>query len=203
MTERPILFSAEMVRAILDGRKTQTRRVVKLTADGHVQAPSKHLRWYPTDPGAIQGCRYGQPGDTLWVREAWCQSADDGRQVPLRMATLYRADGDHVTLSDGDGFTQTNRDGSEKSPWRPSIHMPRWASRITLRITDIRVERLQDITEDDARAEGCDPVVHPDGAVDCGTRKTTFASLWNKINGPGAWDENPWVWVVAFERVKP
>ncbi len=181
MTERPILFQGEMVRAILDGRKTQTRRKVKLTADGHVQAPSKHLRWYPTDPGALQACRYGAPGDTLWVRETWAGHAS---------GIDYAADFAVICLP-------------QAGPWRPSIHMPRWASRITLEVKGVRIERLHDITEDDARAEGCDPVVHPDGAVDCGTRKTTFASLWEKINGPFTWNDNPWVWVVSFERVKP
>jgi hypothetical protein len=229
MTDRPILFSAEMVRAILDGKKTQTRRAMKVqpwpeaTVEVGPYHPHRIDRNGESQPGpAVFGaiwdhqdivnggdaglrCPYGAPGDTLWVRETWCKGADDGRQVPLRMATLYRADGEHVTLSDGDGFTQTNRDGSEKLPWRPSIHMPRWASRITLRITDIRVERLHDITEDDARAEGCPyPTEWAGRFVDRDeTAKTWFKSLWNKINGPGAWEANPWVWVVAFERVKP
>lgn len=223
MTERPILFSTEMVRAILDGRKTQTRRKMKVqpypdsivTVEHYHQTvidrhgdmqPGPEIFGAHWDDGEY-GLRfpYGAPGDQLWVRETWCQGADDGRQVPLRMATLYRADGEHVTLSDGDGFTQTNRDGSEKSPWRPSIHMPRWASRITLRITGVRVERLQDISEDDARAEGCPyPPEWAGRFMDRDeTAKTWFKSIWNQINGPDAWDDNPWVWVIAFERVKP
>jgi hypothetical protein len=147
MTDRPILFSAEMVRAILDGRKTQTRRVIKDTTEHRGPINPAYLEAHKDHPGWKDICPYGQPGDTLWV--------------------------------------------SETDPI------------IMLRITDIRVERLQDITEDDARAEGCDPVVHPDGAVDCGTRKTTFAGLWNKINGPGAWEANPWVWAISFERITP
>jgi hypothetical protein len=87
--------------------------------------------------------------------------------------------------------------------WRPSIHMPRWASRITLEVTGVRVERLQDISEADAREEGCLPVVHGDGAVDCGTRKTAFRALWDSINGPDSWGANPFVWVVEFRRVHP
>jgi hypothetical protein len=217
MTERPIKFNAEMVRAILYGRKTQTRRVVKLTADGHVQAPSKHLRWYPTDPGAIQACRYGKPGDLLWVRETWARHAS---------GVDYAAD-----------FAAVSR--PQAGPWRPSIHMPRWASRITLRITDIRVERLQDITEDDARAEGCEArpfpgpwwqgyrdfgdgdLIHqqaigetaPDWMIEPKKMPPTpwldrsardgFRSIWMGLHGPGAWDENPWVWAISFERVKP
>jgi hypothetical protein len=216
MTQRPILFSAEMVQALLDGRKTQTRRKVKLTADGHVQAPSKHLRWYPTDPGALQACRYGQPGDTLWVRETW-------KPVPI---SAYRC-------SEGVQQTPNPQDADEAAvykagwdrssggvPWRPSIHMPRWASRITLRITDVRVERLQNIegqhpSESDAIAEGVRAIHHGDGEYYYSAFRDephpknwcdpadAFKELWNKINGPGTWDENPWVWVVAFEKVKP
>ena len=236
MGDRPILFSAEMVRAILDGRKTQTRRIIKPQPPAEAESVCRQLysqeapefdgawTWWAGKPQAPITkplfCRYGVPGDTLWVRETWCQGADDGRQVPLRMATLYRADGEHVTLSDGDGFTQTNRDGSEKSPWRPSIHMPRWASRITLRITNVRVERLQDIegqhpSESDAIAEGVRAIHHGDGQYyysalrdephpkNCCDPTDAFHELWNDINGAGSWEANPWVWVVAFERVKP
>lgn len=214
MTERPIIFSAEMVRAILAGRKTQTRRVIKPQPPAEAKSVSRQLcsQQTPEFDGAWQWwagkpltpitkplfCPYGAPGDTLWVRETWCL-----REPIAYPSVHYRADGEHVVLDDGDGFTAVNKDGSEKSPWRPSIHMPRWASRITLRITDVRVERVQDILEDDARAEGCDPVIHEDGAIDCGTRKTTFARLWSTINGDGAWEANPWVWVLSFERVKP
>jgi hypothetical protein len=205
MTDRSILFSTEMVRAILDGRKTQTRRVMKVQpcSDELVTVEHYHLtvidRHGDMQPGkeifgahwndGEQGlrCPYGAPGDTLWVREAHAISANPDLKPWYRLDhEEARSLGPRVDVK-----------------WRPSIHMPRWASRITLRITDVRVERLQDVTEDDARAEGCDPVVHPDGAVDCGTRKTTFAKLWNKINGPGAWGDNPWVWVISFERVKP
>jgi hypothetical protein len=206
-----------MVRAIRDGRKTQTRRVMKpqptILAKGYEDIDQLGTAKDRIGPLLFcpKPCKYGKPGDTLWVRETWCQGADDGRQVPLRMATLYRADGEHVTLSDGDGFTQTNRDGSEKSPWRPSIHMPRWASRITLRITDIRVERLQDISEEDAEAEGLTKEIAPNGHVTwhvpdllgAQTPCRGFRLLWEGINGFGAWDENPWVWAISFERVKP
>jgi len=210
MTNRPILFSAPMVRAILYGRKTQTRRTMKVQPwpDATVEVGQYHPHRIdrngesqpgPSTFGAVWDhqdivnggdaglrCPYGAPGDTLWVRETWTQYPIELNPEPCD--AWYKA---------------TSNGPPPPFKWRPSIHMPRWASRITLRITDIRVERLQDISEDDARAEGCDPVVHPDGAVDCGTRKTTFAKLWNKINGPGAWDANPWVWAFSFERVKP
>jgi hypothetical protein len=132
------------------------------------------------------GCRcpYGAPGDLLWVRETWAGHAS---------GVDYAAD-----------FAAVSR--PQAGPWRPSIHMPRWASRITLRITDIRVERLQDISEDDARAEGAEPCTstgwHGQNIVVM-TARELFAELWNKINGPGAWNENPWVWAISFERVKP
>jgi hypothetical protein len=101
-------------------------------------------------------------------------------------------------------YRADNKAAPDDVRWRPSIHMPRWASRITLRITDIRVERLQDISEDDARAEGVKPLDYAAHHVadGCGAR-IAFEQLWNTINGPGAWEANPWVWVVAFERVKP
>ena len=197
MTDRPILFSAEMVRAILKGDKTQTRRVIKPQPPAEAESVSRQL--YSQDAPKNDGAwtwwagkpqtpitkplfsPYGAPGGLLWVRETWDRHAS---------GVDYAAD-----------FAAVSR--PQAGPWRPSIHMPRWASRVTLRITDVRVEWLQDIREDDARAEGCDPVIHEDGAIDCGTRKTTFANLWNRINGPGAWEANPWVWVIEFERVKP
>jgi len=236
MTDRPILFSGEMVRAILDGRKTQTRRVMKPQPSFNSGGPildygGGELDYVEPHWVFPKTCKYGKEGDLLCLRETWRVAAwkecghiaVDYRASPENVRTpwvtvpddqwcrLWQQSSDDARRAGEAGLGSTRRDGDGwkwdrgDSPcrWRPSIYMPRWASRITLRITDIRVERLQDITEDDARAEGCDPVVHPDGAVDCGTRKTTFASLWNKINGPGAWDANPWVWVVSFERVKP
>jgi hypothetical protein len=204
MTERPIPFKGEMVRARLDGRKTQTRRVMKvqpwpdslvtvehyhptvINRHGDMQ-PGKEIFGAHWDDGEFGlRCPYGPPGDTLWVRETWAPLPGC---VVLNVA-FYRAD---------------TKAAPEDVRWRPSIHMPRWASRITLRITDIRVERLQDISEDDARAEGCPyPAEWAGKFVDRDeTAKTWFKSLWNKINGPGAWDESPWVWVISFERAKP
>jgi hypothetical protein len=211
-----------MVRAILDGRKKQTRRIMKaqpppdawvtvehyhpIVIDRHDDMqPGEEIfgaHWDDGDFGLR--CPYGQPGDLLWVREAWASPC----------STRELRDG--VTAC---GITY--RTGHEEAPgagprvdvkWRPSIHMPRWASRITLRITDIRVERLQDISEADAGAEGAPDYsslseASGEDMAEAQTRlcwrQRWFASLWNKINGPGAWEANPWVWVVSFERVKP
>ena len=203
MTERPIPFKGEMVRAILDGRKTQTRRVMKvqpwpdslvtvehyhptvINRHGDMQ-PGKEIFGAHWDDGEFGlRCPYGPPGDTLWVRETWAPLPGC---VVLNVA-FYRAD----TIAT-----------PEDVRWRPSIRMPRWASRITLRITDIRVERLQSVSHEDCEAEGC-PGGHGSipGYPYSATPREHFQTLWNKINGPDAWDENPWVWVISFESVKP
>lgn len=203
MKERPILFSGEMVRAILAGRKTQTRRVVRiperpglvahpedafpdpgLGGGGYLHVPYTsatdrytHRVWYP----------YGI-GTRLWVRETWCQQACMVHGDLLPGKAHYRAA----------GYEVRHVDGPEKSPWRPSIHMPRWASRITLEVTAVRVERLQDITEEDARAEG----MHGDYLS--ASARDLYAALWDAINGKRhPWASNPWVWVVSFRRVEP
>lgn len=190
---KPIIFSTEMVRAILDGRKTQTRRVIKPQPDnvteGKTPMGADYMAWYN---GAVAnpllnvgGCSdlwppY-RPGQILWVRETW--------GIPIRMAgeIIYRADyaDKKAPLADGE-------------KWRPSIHMPREAARIFLRVIDVRVERLQEITEEDARAEGCDANI-PDGVS-----IIWFYEIWNRLNarrGYG-WDVNPWVWVIEFERTE-
>lgn len=192
MKERPILFSGPMVRAILDGRKTQTRRVVKGEA----------LRWLSPEVGFAPTfvanpenslCPYGGPGDRLWVREThYVESA--GYEDGTGRRIFYRA-------SDGD---------APISLWRPSIFMPRWASRLTLEVTAVRVERVQDISGEDAKAEGCDASgcwEHDHDPEDLGcldSRVPTYRALWDSINGkrPGcAWADNPWVWVIAFRRL--
>lgn len=215
MKFRPILFSAPMVRALLNGSKTQTRQVVKPRPDRYM---GKRCMLQPhelageVNQGEYSNCPHGQPGDRLWVRETWCGEIDghtsqliyneDGNTYKC----LYRADGQHVVLDDGDGFTKTNKDGSEASPWKPSIHMPRWASRITLEITGVRVERLHAISEADAIAEGIDADVSSATLSSIGTRDIAgpvaeYSILWEQINGPGSWDLNPWVWVIEFKRV--
>lgn len=201
MRERPILFSDEMVRAILDGRKSQARRVVKpqpprtAYSEGFVLA-SQHRdrlgKWIFSDAGSSPtqyiGCPYGQPGDRLWVREAFAinpnvPSMGHSRTLAARHRR-YRADG-----------------GEPWFRWKPSIHMPRWASRITLEITGVRVERVQDITEDDAVAEGRPRHNKPPESI---STVEMFAASWNGLNGKRGygWDANPWVWVIDFNRAE-
>ena len=183
MKERPILFSAPMVRAILSGAKTQTRRIVK---NAHMMSVDGEL------VPIAAFCPYGQPGGRLWVRETFaCVCTQEMRYVE------YKAD---RSLADFDGY-----DNPAGGRWRPSIHMPRWASRITLEITDVRVERLQDISEADAVAEGARPTLAPLDTVRlgaAGTAKEGFRQIWESINGPGSWDANPWVWAIEFKKLE-
>lgn len=209
MKERPIIFSSPMVRAILDGKKTQTRRVVKpVGTDGGFVVLFEHgSGWWPyrSDDGdssfhtvrrggklyldeTPHACPYGQPGDLLWVREA--VTARDGFMV-------YAADGGRIACGDLDWPACI-----EKRKTVPSIHMPRWASRIALEVTDTRVERLQDISEADAIAEGA---AGGHGAIPVYGYSATpvehYRWLWDQINGSGSWDANPWVWMIEFRRV--
>jgi hypothetical protein len=175
--ERPILFSAPMVRAILAGTKTQTRRVAKGLA----------LEWLSEgfEPAFVADdanrlCPYGQPGDRLWVREAWAKTHCLGHEM-----FVYRAEDNRTDYG---------------GPWKPSIHMPRGASRILLKIVSVRVERLQDISGNDCIAEGVWRV--EDKALGrSGEAVAAYRDLWEQINAPGSWDANPWVWVVEFRRV--
>jgi hypothetical protein len=186
--ERPILFSAPMVCAILDGSKTQTRRVVKpvrryehnnICRPDLVEDP--YAVWWhgvSENVGCFQICPYGTPGDRLWVRETWAYERD-GTGCPDDTGILYRA-------------TDPGWDDEETGlRWRPSIHMPRRAFRILLEITDIRVQRLQEISEEDARAEGYDPQSTDFPAL-------WFHGLWDTIHGSGAWHANPWVWAITL-----
>lgn len=200
MAERPIPLRSHEVRAILAGTKTQTRRVVK-------QQPQRCergvLMWTVSKyrkigfqardvhPDLHEFCPYGQPGDRLWVRETWAQHPQSASTV------FYRA-----TVEAEPGFPVWD------GPWRPSIHMPRSASRITLEITGVRVERLQDISEADAVAEGVMSVQCNDLGAEVPYYRSLFEPsglyrlLWESINGPGSWDANPWVWVVEFKRLR-
>jgi len=194
MKERPILFSGPMVRAVLEGRKTMTRRVVKLRYGADVVVTNGQV-WKPArvDYAGYVDCPYGQVGDRLWVREAFsgphCMDASDGcKAVPPSKwgdcsRIWYWADGN---MTEGD-WTRP----------RPSIHMPRWASRILLEIVAVRVERLQDISEADAQAEGCPFQNMADGP----DPTQWYADLWQQINGPGSWSINPWVWCISFRRI--
>jgi hypothetical protein len=229
MTERPILFSAPMVRAILTGQKTQTRRIVnpqpervREHMDGRIRVPDG-WRWrecYGADDGGgfaeelAANCRYGNVGDRLWVKETWRTSVCCDDKAPSVLETpgngfgwpvWYAADGGAVTWrgakEGGPGFVNPGKT-------RVSIHMPRWASRITLAITSVRAEGLHDIGEADAKAEGAACRIAPGGDLagafaglggDVNYR-AHFRDLWDSINGERApWASNPWVWAVTFE----
>lgn len=184
--ERPIIFNGDMVRAILEGRKTMTRRVVKI--DSPTLEFDTCTPYWPTCTGKGGDfirvpCPYGQPGDRLWVRETWGSGFTDMNFKTLTKGAKYKAD-----YPDDTKFTG--------GKWRPSIHMPRWASRITLEITNVRVERLREIDEEEARAEG---FLNNNWA----TARGNFALLWDEINGPGSWDKNLWVWVIEFKKLTP
>lgn len=179
-----------MVRAILDGSKTQTRRIVKsaglyaIDAEYHGAETSKReLRNLATR------CPHGQPGDRLWVRETWASPLRSCKpsEIPVGDPILYRAD--------------YPSDGKSGAKMWPSIYMPRWASRITLEIVNVRVERLQDMSEEAAESEGIDFIrSHPD-LDETLTASQLFKALWESINGDGSWDKNPWVWVIEFKRI--
>ena len=197
MKELPIIFSGEMVRAILDGRKTQTRRVVKPQPNPGPQGKMISLGggyWAALD-GDMWGewkCPYGQLGDLLYVREAFTVVEDSTIEDP---GMYYRADGD----------LPSHIDDSVK--WKPSIHMPKWAARFWLEVTGIRVERVQDISEEDAEAEGApkDRVIGY-GSIGNKTHREGFILLWDAINHkrPGcSWEDNPYVWIVEFKPTTP
>lgn len=200
MKERPIIFSAPMVRAILAGAKTQTRRVVKrYSADCIGWFDDGDGLWAQRfiDPSSgspylkswRDRCPYGRHGDRLWVRETW--GAFPHMMGGVQPETLrYRADGEYQ-----------NERGTWR--WRSSIHMPRWASRITLEITTVRVERLQDISGMDAKREGVSvPACIPEDGADLDYARRGFRRLWEEIHGEGSWEKNPWVWVIGFKKLE-
>jgi hypothetical protein len=232
MKERPILFSGPMVRAILDERKTQTRRIMKpqpiLMSGGN---------WYPSSkPGDSRnntGLHYAsekhmrngiagdfspwKPGDTLWVRETWqpyIRSASSGIRFKAggpnkntidddfeRLVELLVRTGGDIQYKYGSSWYPMRDEVKYRVDWRPSIHMPKWAARIHLSVKAVRVERLQDISEADAMAEGVRTIsineIKRGAAM---SERQDFAHVWDSINGAGAWDANPWVWVIEFER---
>lgn len=202
--EKPILFSGEMVRAILEGRKTQTRRFA---------APASG-----SFPLSAPNFKYGNVGDRLWVRETWRTEVHTGEYKMIG----YRANDTNEDCRPATNLSEFNRlwEKYQDNGWRPSIFMPRWASRITLEITAVRVERLKDISEVDAKAEGITPRQYrddtfwtnylkgtkPKGGVDgeviaFRSPIESYSSLWNSINGAGSWDANPWVWVIEFKKI--
>lgn len=211
MKERPMIFNAEMVRAILDGRKTQTRRIMKKQPE-----PSKAREgdfYFPCDkmqsmvhvsdfiPGNSmipdaheffsKCCPFGEVGDRIWVRETWTPASVDAEEG--HYAPDYRA---------------TENGQPVDGRWRPSIHMPRWASRITLEITGVRVERLNSISQEDAQAEGMKltgwrpTYSDPDSGGEVWTPYDNFAQLWESIYGEESWQANPWVWAITFRHIE-
>lgn len=209
MKERPILFSTEMVKAILAGRKTQTRRVIKpqpvmgvMSREGHealeiVAGPHDVHGWTWKGTRLLpdfwqfmidHNCPYGQAGDVLWVRETW-----NNAFWWHNLKYCYAASPEtwHDSVDDVSGHK-----------WKPSIHMPKEACRIKLLIKNIRVERLQDITEEDAKAEGVPERLLVEGTTDGSYWSYGFNCLWNEINGIDSWAANPWVWVIEFDLLK-
>lgn len=224
MKERPILFSGAMVRALPAGTKTQTRRICKpaanLSAVVEVPDPLERGQVYNgshfgDEEGEVQfACPYGGRGDRLWVRETWAEvprhEPPTDEDMPARQdgrILVYAADpnweGSRQFLC-ADGVLRWAR----PDRWRPSIHMPRWVSRIALEITSVRVERLQDISDADCVAEGCGALA---SAIGCPMTsapgetipRAMYRALWESINGPGSWDANPWVWAVEFRKITP
>lgn len=198
MKYHPIIFSAPNVRAILAGTKTQTRRVAK---EKHRSFLNDLLANFMSGEWANRPLPYGKPGDRLWVRETWAEptSLDPG-------PTFYRAD---YPLCVPRHFS--NVPPADQIKWKPSIHMRRNQSRIDLEITGVRVERLQDISEKDAIAEGIEPTMPNPGhwnwrdyLVDGGQTHAvlSYKTLWESINGTGSWDANPLVWVIAFRKLE-
>jgi hypothetical protein len=187
--ERPILFKTEMVKAILEGKKTQTRRVVKSQPKAVGKFIENGIYTYGNhgdEPDDFVTCPYGQPGDRLWVRETW---AAIGSAAEMKISEMNSTWWDMIVYR-ADANTPVYHD------WKPSIFMPRWASRITLEITEVRVERLQDITEQDAICEGAIAWAGPGSAIE------DYQMIWNKINHKTyPWHSNPWVWVISFKRL--
>ncbi len=194
MKERGMIFNGEMVRAILDGRKTQTRRPVKFPVHDKnlgCELAGNELAG-ELSAGNYLNSAFGKPGDRIWVRETFCPV--DDTQYGGEKWVDYRAT-PKFEASHPAGWDCAPND-AEALKWRPSIHMPRWASRILLEITNVRVERLRSMSQDDARAEG---VIAASGPMEAGL---AFRELWDSIYGEESWKANPWVWVIEFKRVE-
>ncbi|EBX1153299.1 hypothetical protein ADQ19_09625 [Salmonella enterica subsp. enterica serovar Minnesota] len=228
MKERGMIFNAEMVRAILDGRKTQTRRIMAIQPE-HSELglrrviDSKNGRdngkyfWSQSDARGLKmrskvfGCPYGEVGDRIWVRETYQgplfdyehmeSYLEDSSKFEKPEFCVYRADGNPAPEF-------YDADDNLHCGWSPSIHMPRWASRITLEITGVRVERLNSISQEDAQAEGMEltgwrpTYSDPDSGGEVWTPYDNFAQLWESIYGEESWKANPWVWVIEFKRIE-
>ena len=233
MRERGIIFNAEMVRAVLEGRKTQTRRIMKVQPESNqlgllrITASTKRsdigkYHWAESNAtgnhvrSKLFACPFGAVGDRLWVRETW-----QGPLIPeaefMNPNDFYSSAYCEYAADGGPEPEYVDMDDDIRRGWKPSIHMPRWASRITLEITGVRVERLQDISESDAVAEGIEPLpLEPDmpqfyheyfpigikNGLRCNmSAASSFSGLWEAIYGKESWQANPWVWVIEFKRV--
>ncbi len=213
MTERGVIFNAEMVRAVLDGSKTQTRRAVKFPfrdKNFGCELSGNELA-AEVSAGDYRNCPFGAVGDRLWVRETFMNLKGTGIESTTGQFEGFAYRADTPTGSYGD---MVRKDYGLK--WTPSIHMPRWASRITLEITGVRVERLNSISEDDAAAEGVGSAVWFAGkgvpeeqwtslgehGAYRASHINSFATLWESIYGADSWQANPWVWVIEFKRVE-
>ncbi|PXJ22841.1 hypothetical protein DMR11_19975 [Klebsiella pneumoniae] len=245
MKERGMIFNSEMVRAILDGRKTQTRRIMKVQPESNqlglllITDSTKHsdigkYHWAESNAtgnhvrSKLFSSPFGAVGERIWVRETWATLGnEDGCYVDWEdnlckgdersAARIYRASCEQRpgdcglwSIPDDAYWKPHTKEHKFEGAWRPSIHMPRWASRILLEITDVRVERLNAISEEDARAEG----IIDGGCLNCGEPEPcgcanpepdatdAFAYLWQSIYGQDNWNANPWVWVIEFKRVE-
>ena len=200
MAEKPILFNTEMVRAILDGRKTQTRRLVKpqpklygnLWELGGAGWSDSHIPIHPVPGHSLWNLQQVIPGDILWVRETWHGLKTGNEKFGHHKTFWYKAD---------------EKDENPDDRWRPSIHMPKDAARLFLRVTDVRMEQLQDISPSDIDAEGCKEYAYNSATGELlPSGPTWFKILWDKTIKPVdlprfGWDANPWVWVIEFENV--
>lgn len=211
MKERGMIFNGEMVRAILEGRKTQTRRPFNWRCQPAMEmAERDDGSLWPWAEDCERGgdiwfaCPFGEVGDRVWVRETWQAIHDDvdefGHVEERTYAPSIPKEKDrywHTVYAEHFGDESREDRGF---PWRPAIHMPRWASRITLEITDVRVERLRGLSEEDAKSEGIIPSAG--GVLPGWEYRINFRDLWMDIYGTDNWEANPWVWVIEFKRVE-
>ncbi|CZU17199.1 hypothetical protein [Enterobacter hormaechei] len=211
MKERGMIFNVEMVSAILDGRKTQTRRIMKVQPDEDGLAKVINGPWVDTSE-RIYRCPFGVPGDRIWVRETFQGPLFDFEQMEAYQEDSSKFKKPEFCVYKADGKPAPeffDADDNLHCGWRPSIHMPRWASRITLEITGVRVERLNSISQEDAQAEGMEltgwrpTYSDPDSGGEVWTPYDNFAQLWESIYGEENWQANPWVWVIEFKVASP
>jgi hypothetical protein len=225
MKERPILMSTPMVIATLEDRKGQTRRIASLPIMSKSDGAKKRvflkedldlvntlLKEKQRDPMRIPSCPYGRIGDRLWIKEAWTGTWHPTRQSETHILLHYRADGGERFVNAPEDYVLPKA-AAKVGNWVTPLFMSRWASRITLEIMDVRVERLQDISEEDCIAEGIEPVAQLGIIRTCGWKdysgktvgflspRESYKSLWESINGAGSWNLNPLVWCLSFRKI--